>query len=132
MRRRKLLSAIIIVILVAILLLPTACFGGNSSTQNDSTTPSSTLIKPKPTVLPVSATTSGTEKAYYTTLDIKVKNDGADGIVLVEASVTQAGVTNTNEMPVYLLKGETEEIKLTFPLVWQGGDFSYNVQAVIP
>jgi hypothetical protein len=35
-------------------------------------------------------------------------------------------------MPVYLKQGETHELKLTFPLVWQGGDFTPNVQTVIP
>jgi PBP1b-binding outer membrane lipoprotein LpoB len=132
MKRGKPFSAIVIVILVAVLLVSGGCFGGNSGAGNVTASPTNTTLKPKPTVLPVAAATNGTDKAYYTTLDIKVKNEGAEGIVLVKASVTQAGTTNTNEMPVYLMKGETDEIKLTFPLVWKGGEFSYDVQAVLP
>jgi hypothetical protein len=132
MRRKILSSATVIVTLVAITLVSTGCFGGNNNSGDGNSTPPANTAKPSPTVLPVAATTSGTETAYYTTLDIKVKNEGSEGIVLVKASVTQAGTTNTNEMPVFLSKGETEEIKLTFPLVWKGGDFTYNVQAALP
>jgi hypothetical protein len=46
--------------------------------------------------------------------------------------VSQAGKTAQNEMEVFLKQGESHEIKLTYPLVWQGGDFATNVQAIVP
>lgn len=91
-----------------------------------------TLVTPQPQVESVVATTSGTENGYYATLDIKVKNSGAEGTVLIQASITQNGKTTTNGMPVYLTQGEEQELKLTFPLVWGGGEFTSNVQAIMP
>lgn len=132
MKRSKLFSAIMLIMLAGILLFTAGCFGGNNGGGNNTSTPTNTVLKPKPTILPVVAATNGTDKAYFTTLAIKIKNEGAEGIVLVKASVTQSGITNTNEMPVYLMKGETDEIKLTFPLVWKGGEFTYDVQAALP
>ena len=132
MKRTIVFGSIILILFAGMFFTLTGCFGGSNSAGDGSPTPSGAMLKPKPSVLPVTAATSGTESAYYTTLDIKVKNQGAEGIVLVKASVTQAGTTNTDEMPVYLTKNETEEIKLTFPLVWKGGEFSYDVQAVLP
>jgi len=78
------------------------------------------------------ATTSGTQSAYYATLDIQVKNEGAEGTVLVQASITQDEKTTSNEMPVYLAQNETHELKLTFPLEWEGGEFTSTVDAIVP
>ena len=89
-------------------------------------------VKPQPQVEKVIATTSGTQSAYYATLDIKVKNTGAEGTILVKAAITQNGKSSSNEMPVFLKQNETHELKMTFPLVWQGGEFTSNVTAVIP
>jgi hypothetical protein len=119
-----------VIILMALMLLLTGCFGNtNSSTP---TTSSNAAIKPKPLVEKVVATTSGTESAYFATLDITVKNEGAEGTILVIGSVTQAGRTAQSEMPVFLKEGMSHELKLTFPLVWRGGDFTSNVQTIIP
>jgi hypothetical protein len=90
------------------------------------------VVKPQPRVENVVATTSGSPSAYYATLDIKIKNVGAEGTVLVQAAVTQNGKTSSNEMPVFLKKNETHELKLTFPLVWQGGDFTSSVKTIVP
>jgi hypothetical protein len=78
------------------------------------------------------ATTTGTQSAYYATLDIKVKNNGAEGVILVQAQVTQGGRTGSNEMPVFLKQNETHELKLTFPLVWEGGEFTSTVKTLVP
>jgi hypothetical protein len=129
MHRNNILGLIAFVILIAFSLVVTGCFGGSSSNTTSTT---STALKPQPKVESVVATTSGTENAYYTTLDIKVRNDGAEGTILVEASVTQNGKTNQNKMPVFLKKGENHELKMTFPLVWGGGEFTSNVQTVVP
>src|ERR1035437_8060400 len=129
MQRSNLIGAVIFVIVAALMLIAASCFGSNTAT-NGSATPA--VVKPQPHVENVVATTSGTQSAYYTTLDITVKNEGAEGTILVQASITQNGKTSQNEMPVFLKQGETHELKLTFPLVWQGGEFTSNVQTVIP
>jgi hypothetical protein len=131
MKRVMLLGAAIVIMLGTLMLTFTGCFGSGNRTEI-TTTITPDALKPKPTVLPVVATTSGTEAAYYAVLDIKVKNEGAEGVVLVKASVTQNGVTNTNEMPVYLKNKETHGLKMTFPLVWKGGEFKSAVEAVVP
>jgi hypothetical protein len=130
MQSTKVLASIVLGILAILMLASSSCFGNASgaSSSGDASTP----IKPKPSIASVVATTSGTQSAYYAILDIKAKNDGAEGTILVVATVTQAGVSNQREMEVYLMKGETHELKLTFPLVWKGGDFTPNVQAIVP
>jgi FlaG/FlaF family flagellin (archaellin) len=130
MGRFKLISAVIMVTLAAVMLITAGCFGSSATGQSTSNTP--TVVKPQPRIENVVATTSGTKNAYYVTLDIKVKNDGAEGTVLVKASVTQAGNARSDEMPVFLKQGESHELKMTFPLVWQGGEFKSDVTAVIP
>jgi ABC-type Fe3+-hydroxamate transport system substrate-binding protein len=129
---RKLFICAAILLLVALLISLTGCLGNIGTSEQTPSADSNNAVKPKAIVEKVVATTSGTEKAYYATLDIKVKNDGAEGVVLVRASVTQSGKTTQNEMPVYLAQGETHQLKLTFPLVWQGGEFTSSVQTVIP
>ncbi len=117
--------------LAALMILSTSCFGNSNASGGANQTPEA--LKPKPVVEKVIVTTNGIENAYYATLDITVKNDGAEGIINVIADVTQAGKTSNNEeMPVYLKQGQSHELKLTFPLVWKGGDFTSNVQAVVP
>ena len=125
----KLFGVIVLAIAAAMMLISTSCsniIGGSS----DSPTP--TLVKPKPRIESVVANTSGTQSAYFATLDIKVKNEGAEGTILVIGSVTQAGKTSQNQMEVFLKQGEEHELKLTYPLVWQGGEFTTNVQAIVP
>jgi hypothetical protein len=122
------LSAVFIVVLV---FTCAGCFSNNTSTGTTSAAPSS-VVKPKPQVEGVVATTSGTQTAYYATLDIKVKNVGAEGTILVQASITQGGRASANEMPVFLKQNETHELKLTFPLVWGGGEFTSNVVTIVP
>ena len=110
-------------------MVTAGCFGGSTSPAASATP---TVLIPAPRVVSVVAATSGTQNAYYTTLDITVKNDGAEGTVLVRGTVTQAGTSNEREMPVFLKQGESHELKLTFPLVWQGGAFTSDVKAVVP
>jgi hypothetical protein len=127
----KFLVVVVLVIAAALMLVSTSCFGINpASGANASATP--TVVKPQPRIENVVATTSGTKSSYYATLDIKVKNDGAEGTILVIGSVTQAGKSAQNEMEVFLKQGESHELKLTYSLVWQGGDFTTNVQAIVP
>jgi len=129
MQRFKALKSAILIFSAAFMLTLVSCFGGTTSNTSSAT---STALKPQPKIESVVATTSGTETAYYTTLDIKVRNDGAEGTVLVLGSVTQNGKTSQDKMPVFLKKGESHELKMTCPLVWQGGDFTPNVQTLVP
>jgi hypothetical protein len=131
MLRFNKLTAVFAAVLLALMLVSTSCFGGTAS-SGSSNSPTPSVLVPQPRVENVVATTTGTESAYYATLDIKVRNDGAEGTILVVASLTQAGKTAKNQMPVFLKKGESHELKMTFPLVWQGGEFTTNVQTIIP
>jgi hypothetical protein len=129
MQGKRIIPAAILIIFAFLVLSTSGCLG---ITAGASTATPTGPVKPKPVIANYIATTSGTAAAYYTTLDIKVKNEGAEGTVLVQASVTQTGTTNSREQEVYLASGETHELKLTFPLIWKGGDFSSNVQAIVP
>jgi hypothetical protein len=118
-----------LVVLAAFVVLAAGCSGkgGNSS---ESTTP--TIARPQPKVESVVSFKSGTKSAYHATLDIKVKNNGAEGTIVVRGSVTQSGKTSQNETSVFLKEGEERELNLTFPLVWGGVNFSCAVQAIVP
>ena len=126
--RDRLIGAMIIILALVAMLVTAGCFGSNNSSA--SATP--TVVKPQPRVESVVASTSGVQAAYFATLDIKVKNDGAEGTILVQASVTQAGNTTSREEEVFLKQGESHELKLTYSLVWKGGDFTSDVKAVVP
>lgn len=131
MQRIKLLGSAVVFLALSLALLSTGCFSSNAS-GGSATDVTANAVKPQPQVEKVTATTSGTQSAYYATLDIKVKNTGAEGTILVKAGITQNGKSSSNEMPVFLKQNETHELKMTFPLVWQGGEFTSNVTAVIP
>lgn len=111
------------------LLITIGCFGRTS------VTPSSTIeevVKPKPVVETISAATSGMLDNYYAILDITVKNDGADGTVVVVASVTQGEITNESEFPLYITHNSKQAVKMIFPLIWKGGDWTPNVYCEVP
>lgn len=130
MRRLVLKGAVILVLIAALSTGLMGCFPTSGSTSIESA--ASSAVKPAPEVIKVVATTSGTQTAYYATLDIKVKNSGAEGTILVKATLTQKGSSSSNEMPVFLKQNETHELKLTFPLIWLGGDFTSNVETIVP
>jgi hypothetical protein len=131
MNLKRIACLVAILAVLGIGLLATSCFGGTTGSGSTvSATPD--VLRPKPSVLSTSANYSGTADGYFVTLDINIKNDGSEGTILVQATVTQAGKTSTNEMPVFVKKGATGETKMTFPLVWKGGDATYEVKAVTP
>jgi len=131
MQKYKIFGAAVLAIVMVLSLTASGCFSGTGSNNNDPDS-RATPVKPNPKVESVIETTSGTQNAYYATLDITVKNDGAEGIFLVVASVTQNGKTSRNEWPVYLKQGKSYEMKMTFPLTWKGGKWESNVQTVVP
>jgi hypothetical protein len=132
MKFTKLAEVIILIAIAAV--MASACGGGGSANTNPQPTsvPASDISKPRPTVLLVNATTAGILDNYYAILNITAKNEGADGIVIVVASITQAGQTQKNEMPVYLTAGSAQTVKLVFPLKWKGGDWTPTVQTEVP
>jgi hypothetical protein len=132
MKCTKLAGVIILIAIAAV--MASACGGGGSANTNPqpSSVPASDISKPRPTVLLVNATTAGILDNYYAILNITAKNEGADGIVIVVASITQAGQTQKNEMPVYLTSGSAQTVKLVFPLKWKGGDWTPTVQTEVP
>jgi hypothetical protein len=109
---------VILIIAAGSMVIAVSC-SGNSASSTSSTL---TIVKPNPSVVSVNASTSGVQNAYYAILDIIVKNSGADGTILVTASITQAGTTTQNQMPIYIKSGHRQELKMTFPIVWQGGE----------
>jgi hypothetical protein len=123
---------IILVGLTAGLISLAALSGCTGAGQSTAASVSAQSVKPQPAVVNVVATTSGTETAYYATLDITVKNKGAEGTILVQATVTQNGKSSQNQMPVFLKQNETHELKLTYPLTWMGGDFTSDVKTIVP
>ncbi len=130
MKYTKLIGIVLLVAIAA--LLASACGGSSASTEDQTTMPSSQINKPQPTVVQVNATTAGVFEDYCAILDITVRNDGADGVVVVVGSITQAGETNKSEIPVSLTKGASQTVKLVFPLKWRGGDWTPNVSTEVP
>lgn len=130
MKCTRLLGVILLILVAAV--LASACGGGGASTEAQTTVPSAQINKPKPTVILVNATTAGVLDNYFAILDITVRNDGADGVIVVVGTVTQAGETKRNEIPVSLTKGATQTVKLVFPLKWRGGDWTPNVTTEVP
>jgi len=135
MPRKKIFFVFVLIFILAIALSAGACFAGNTDDDDDdntTTTSKATVIIPDPEVVSVVASTSGTEDAYYVTLDIKVTNNGADGIILIEATVTQGDEIQKDETTVFLKQNADYEYKMTFPLEWKGGDFETDVTASLP
>ena len=132
MKGTKLAGVIILIAIAAV--TASACGGGSSASTNPIPTAvaSSDICKPSPAVLLVNATTAGVFENYYAILNITAKNEGADGVVIVVASITQAGQTQNNEIPVYLTSGSAQTVKLVFPLKWKGGDWAPTVQTEVP
>lgn len=125
----SLLSSILI--LAFFIFALSSCSKTNSLSSNSSA-PSIAIVKPNPDIVSVVASTNGVQDAYYVTLDITIKNNGAEGTILVIASVAQAEKVEQNEMPVFIKSGQTQEIKMTFPLVWQGGNWNPSAKAFVP
>jgi hypothetical protein len=129
--KRLMLAGILLLIAIAS-VLASACGGASASSEAKTSVLSSQINKPKPIVVLVNATTAGVFDNYYAILNITTKNDGADGMVVVVGTVTQAGVTNKAELPVSLSSGEAQTVKLVFPLKWMGGDWTPNVTTEVP
>ena len=137
MFRTKFIRVASITVLALTLLLASGCdsIKGAFSKDDTSTTtapPVTAMPKPKPVVKSVEANTSGMENHYYAILQITIDNLGSDGTVIVKATLTQGGVTQSNDMITNLDKGKTQTLSLVFPLKWQGGDWTQAVDVIVP
>lgn len=130
MRRNRILSLSVVFLALVLMLVSTGCFSSTSAATTPSGTPKT--VKPKPVVVSVNADTSRTENSYYAILEITVKNEGAEGTVLINASVRQAGKTTSDKMPVYIQKGKTQSVRMIFPLIWEGGEWTPAVSVKVP
>ncbi|MEK7280754.1 MAG: hypothetical protein AAB037_00170, partial [Chloroflexota bacterium] len=90
------------------------------------------VVKPLPVVGTVTAATTGMFDNYYAIVEATVKNNGADGMVIVAGIITQGANTVKAELPTYITRNTTQTVKLVFPLKWKGGDWTPDVQAVLP
>ena len=125
---------ILLSVLMVLSLLPGCGLFSTGKSSGDTTgTPSPVgAMKPKPTIIDVSASTSGQLDYYYAILDINLKNDGAEGTVMVTATVAQGKENKTHEVPVSLAKDSKQPLRLVFPLKWKGGDWTPTVKVEVP
>ncbi len=136
----KMLRVVSVGVLAAVLLLTSGCDNVNDFFSSDddpsatatTTSPVTNISKPRPVVKSVEATTSGMENNYFAILEITIDNKGTDGTVIVHATLTQGGVTQTNEMITNLNKDKTQVLRLTFPLKWKGGEWTQSVEVTVP
>lgn len=119
-------------IAIAVILFLATILVGCTSSSAPAATATPQVTTPKPAVESLNAATSGAMDNYYAILDITVRNDGADGTIIVDASITQAGQTVENELPVYLTRNAKQVVRLVLPLKWKGGDWVPNVATRVP
>ncbi len=130
-------AAIFIILATLAIVLSSAC-GRAAATTVTPTSSAPTqpmpaeVVKPSPTVLAVNATTSGMFDNYYAVLDVTLRNDGADGMVILVGSINQANQTTKGELPLYLARNTTETVRLVLPLKWRGGDWTPSAEVDVP
>jgi hypothetical protein len=121
MRRIRLLRITAFIVLAAVLFSALSCSGGSNTGTSTSTTVEVTDIKPS--IESVDVINTGTQDKYYAILDITVKNDGTDGMVIITGSVTQGTQPPvTSELPVYLVGKSKQVIRMVLPLKWGAGE----------
>lgn len=118
-----------LLILALVVILGAGCSQPGLSAPAE-TTPE--VYKPRPVVESTNASTSGMLDNYYAIMDISVKNDGADGTVVVTGFVTQGGQTIANSLPVYVSHNSKQVVRLVLPLRWNGGDWTPRAEVQVP
>lgn len=127
------MKRILAILPVLLLVLLPGCITLNATRTPSGPTASPTpAVKPKVSVVNVSASTSGQLDYYYAILDIDVKNDGADGTAVIIAGITQGTETKTLEYPINLTKNSRQTVRLVFPLKWRGGEWTPSVRVEVP
>jgi len=132
MSQRRLPDVAALVLVAAALFLASGCHGG--SIPANPTQPTTVEVKTvKPSVESVEVVNTGTPDKYYAILDVTVRNDGADGMVIIVGSITQGTQTPiTSEIPVYLTGNSKQVIQIVLPLKWGGGQFTAKAEVHIP
>jgi hypothetical protein len=90
------------------------------------------IAKPKPVVVGIYATTTGMFDDYYAILDVTVRNEGADGMVILISSINQNNEKVTNELPTYLARNVSQTVRMVLPLTWRSGEWTPSAVVVIP
>ena len=132
MYRSRLFGFIALAILMVALLLTPGCSSGTNVPSSPGSTPNPIVAKPKPVIESVNAITSGMGNNYFVILEVTIKNEGSDGTVIVSASITQGDQTQANKMVTNMNRNTTQVLRLTFPLKWEGGEWTPTVQALVP
>ena len=129
MIRNKSLSIVALLVLAAILFSALGC---STATSGGSTQTPAEVTKVKPSVVSVNVVNTGTQDAYYAILDITIKNDGADGMVIVLGSIMQGTQTTTSELPTYITRNSEIVVRMVLPLKWGGGEPQAKAEVRIP
>ena len=130
MIRNKSLSIAALLVLAAILFSALCC--GTATLGGSTQTPVVEVTKVKPSVVSVNVVNTGTQDAYYAILDITIKNDGADGMVIVLGSIMQGTQTTTSELPTYITRNSEIVVRMVLPLKWGGGEPQAKAEVRIP
>lgn len=129
----KRFTVISILMALAIIFFASSCTGtGKESNGPTPQAQATEIIKPKPSVTAINASTTGMFDNYYAIVDVTIRNEGAEGMVIVIGSITQGGITKQNEFPLHVGQNASENVKFVFPLKWRGGDWTPKVETIIP
>lgn len=134
MRGMKLAIAGLSVLVIASVAM--SCGGGAAPAATTTTQPLQTqppqVVKPKPVVVAVVASTTGVFDSYCAIVDSTIRNDGTEGVVVVVGNMSQGDQTTRSELPIYMARNATMTVRQVFPLKWKGGDWMPNIQVEVP
>lgn len=130
-------AVMVVMLALSAVVLFSACSRAGATTVTPTSPPPAALapaevLKPKPQVLAVNATTSGMFDNYYAILEVTIRNDGADGMIILVGSINQANTNTKGELPLYLARNITETVSLVLPLKWRGGDWTPSAVTDVP
>lgn len=129
----KRFTVISILMALVIIIFASSCTGtGKESNEPTPQAQATEIIKPKPSVAAINASTTGMFDNYYAIVDVTIRNEGAEGMVIVIGSITQGSITKQNEFPLHVGQNASENVKFVFPLKWRGGDWTPKVETIIP
>lgn len=132
---RAKLAALSLAVAGALFLL-SACGRGSTPAPTLVPTPlgtnTSEALKPDPVITQLTASTVGVFNDYYAILTIGVRNNGAEGVIVVVGSISQGTETKKSELPVYLAQEASQTVKLVFRLQWNGGDWTPRAETKVP
>lgn len=133
-RAARLAGLAALLMVVAVSLSACGLIGGSRPAAEVPPTPvrPPEVQKPKPTVVAVSAATTGMMDKYYAIVDATIKNTGTDGMAIVVGTITQGTENIKSELPIYIPRDATLTVRLVFPLKWRGGEWTPAVNTEVP